>query len=502
MAHTKLWGSLHLGQQMAGGRLGDGTPLTGQQTLTSINPSNEGSLGDILLLDAAGYAKIITCAQAAAHQWRDIPAPVRGQVVKALATKISQNHEALAELISVEMGKTLIEARGEVQEMLDMADLAIGLSRSLAGQTLVSERVDHRLLETWHPLGVVGVITAFNFPMAVWAWNAMLACVCGNSVIWKPSSLTPFCALAVQQLCEAAIRECQAPPIFNLMIAEHSQSERLVADERVALVSFTGSTPVGRGVASVVSGRLGKVLLELGGNNAVIVDETANMDLVVPAVFFGAIGTAGQRCTTTRRVIIHESRYESLIQRLLAAYAQIKMGDPTHVDNHLGPLISQEAVDNYLVAVAELKRSSSLLTGGERVVGPGYFVTPCIAKVEPTIALWREEIFAPILLIATYTDFERAIAMHNDVPQGLSSALFTEQLRQAEWFLSARGSDCGLANINTGTSGAEIGGAFGGEKATGGGREAGSDAWKNYMRRQTTVINWSKALPLAQGLKF
>ncbi len=498
-----LFNALGLTRTMVGSRLGDGTPLSGKDVLDVINPSDETVLGTVSLMDAQHYDRVLDIARQAALQWRDVPAPVRGQVVRALRAEIASQHEHLAKLISLEMGKPLVEARGEVQEMLDMADVAIGLSRSLAGQTLVSERTDHRLQETWQPLGVIGIITAFNFPMAVWAWNAMLACICGNSVIWKPSHHVPFCALAIQQICEKVQKQCQTPAIWNLMMASNDVAERMVADPQVALISFTGSTSVGRQVASTVASRLGKVLLELGGNNAVIVDETANLDLAVPALVFGAIGTSGQRCTTTRRIIVHQQQYEPLVERLCKAYAQVKIGDPLYLENHVGPLVSAAAVQLYQDALSRLKQlGSHLLTGDEVLVRPGFFVKPTLATAKPDWPIWQEEVFVPITLITTYQDFDEAIALQNQVPQGLSSALFTEQLRHAEQFLSARGSDCGLANINTGTSGAEIGGAFGGEKATGGGREAGSDAWKAYMRRQTSVINWSQALPLAQGIVF
>jgi len=498
-----LFKTLGLDKRMAGTRLGDGTVLPGVDLLSSVNPSCHEVLAEIELMRADDYPKLLATAVTAAKAWRDVPAPTRGRVIAALRTELASQQDHLARLISLEMGKPLVEARGEVQEMLDMADVAIGLSRSLAGQTLVSERPDHRLQETWHPLGVVGVITAFNFPMAVWAWNAMLACVCGNSTIWKPSHHAPLCAIAVQQICEQVQKACQTPPIFNLMIADNALTQQLVADPAVALISFTGSTSVGREVASVVASRLGKVLLELGGNNAVIVDETANLDLAVPALVFGAIGTTGQRCTTTRRIIVHESQYDALVTRLKRAYSQVRIGDPLVSDNHVGPLVSAAAVALYQQSIADLKAlGSEMLVGAEALEGPGFFMRPTLATAKPTWPMWQEERFVPIVLIATYHDFSEAIAWQNDVPQGLSSALFTEQLRRAEWFLSARGSDCGLANINTGTSGAEIGGAFGGEKATGGGREAGSDAWKVYMRRQTVVINWSQALPLAQGIVF
>lgn len=498
-----LFKHLHLNNHMVGTRLGDGTILPGENIVSSINPTNKEVLAEIELTRDHDYDTLLTAAVTAAKAWRDVPAPVRGRVIAALRAAIVEKQEDLAQLISLEMGKPFVEARGEVQEMLDMADVALGLSRSLAGQTLVSERPDHRLQETWQPLGVVGVITAFNFPMAVWAWNAMLACVCGNSVIWKPSHHVPLCAIAIQQICEQVQLACKTPPIFNLMIADNHLAERMIADPEVALISFTGSTEVGRHVAKTVAFRLGKVLLELGGNNAVIVDETANLDLAVPALVFGAIGTTGQRCTTTRRIIVHESQYEALVLRLQKAYAQVHIGDPLIADNHVGPLVSQAALDLYQQALANLKAlGSEILTGGEALSGPGFFVKPTLATAKPDWPMWQEEVFVPITLITTYRDFSEAIAIHNDVPQGLSSALFTEQLRRAEWFLSARGSDCGLANINTGTSGAELGGAFGGEKATGGGREAGSDAWKAYMRRQTSVINWSESLPLAQGIVF
>jgi aldehyde dehydrogenase (NAD+) len=453
----------------------------------------------------ADYEAVMASAVEAAAQWRQVPAPKRGEVVRLLAEELRRHKSDLGTLVCLENGKILAEGLGEVQEMIDIADFAVGQSRMLYGLTMHSERPQHRMYEQWHPLGVVGIITAFNFPVAVWSWNALLAAICGNVSIWKPSPKTPLTAIAVQQLCTRVMRTAGAPPIFQLLIAPGTElASRLVDDRRVALVSFTGSTPVGRQVGQRVATRLGKSLLELGGNNAVLADETANLDLAVPAILFGAVGTAGQRCTTTRRVFVHAARAAELEQRLVHAYSQVKIGDPLEPDTLMGPLIDAEAVEHYQRAVAAAQAAGGeLLCGGQVLEGmSGHFVTPTIIRARNDWPIVQTETFAPILYIIHVSSLHDAIAQQNAAAHGLSSALFTDSLQHAEEFLSANGSDCGIANINLGTSGAEIGGAFGGEKDTGGGRESGSDAWKAYMRRQTSTINWSRELPLAQGIEF
>jgi aldehyde dehydrogenase (NAD+) len=421
-----------------------------------------------------------------------------------MAEELRRHKDALGSLVSLEMGKIKAEGDGEVQEMIDIADFAVGLARMLYGRTMHSERPHHRMYEQWHPVGLVGIISAFNFPVAVWSWNAFIAAVCGDACIWKPSPKTPLCAIAVQKIVNRVLERHRLPAIFSLFIdRDHRLAERFVADPRVELISFTGSTAVGRKVAQTVAGRLGKVLLELGGNNAIVVDEHADLDLVVPAVVFGAVGTAGQRCTTTRRLIVHEKLVKPLAARLVHAYGQVRIGDPLDPATLMGPLIDRAAVERYRSAVAAVRAAGGeILAGGRVLERPGNFVEPTIATARNEWPVVQDETFAPILYLIPCRDLEEAIALHNGVPQGLSSAVFTDDLRSAERFLSALGSDCGIANVNIGTSGAEIGGAFGGEKDTGGGREAGSDSWKAYMRRQTNTINWGRDLPLAQGIEF
>jgi len=412
--------------------------------------------------------------------------------------------DALGSLVALEMGKIKPEGDGEVQEMIDIADFALGQSRMLYGRSMHSERPRHRMLEQWHPRGVVGIISAFNFPVAVWAWNAFIAAVAGDVTIWKPSSSVPLCAIAVQNICNEVLNQNGYTGIFNLVIGKGSTiGERLIHDKRIPLVSFTGSTAMGRRVAEVVAKRFGKSILELGGNNAIIVDETADLKLVIPAIVFGAVGTAGQRCTSTRRIIVQEDLAADLVKRLVHAYQQVRIGNPLEARTLMGPLVNESAVEDYRHALGEIKKAGGeIIYGGKVKSGPGFFVEPTIVKANNDWDIVQHETFAPILYIITYKTIEEAVACHNAVPQGLSSALFTTNLQHAEYFLSAEGSDCGIANINIGTSGAEIGGAFGGEKETGGGREAGSDAWKAYMRRQTNTINWGRELPLAQGIKF
>jgi aldehyde dehydrogenase (NAD+) len=445
---------------------------------------------------------VIAKAQAAFHGWRMTPAPQRGEIVREIGNELRLHKADLGALVSIEMGKILAEGLGEVQEMIDMADFSVGLSRQLYGLTMHSERPAHRMYEQWHPLGVVGVISAFNFPVAVWSWNALIAAVCGDCVVWKPSSQTPLTAIAVQKICNRVFDRQGLKGVFNLTIGNSKAvGERMIEDRRIPLVSFTGSTQVGVHVAEVVARRLGRTILELGGNNAIIVMDDANLDLALRAVVFGAVGTAGQRCTTTRRLFLQRGIAERMTDALIAAYKQVKIGSPLDEATLMGPLVSPSAVADMLHGLEIIQQQGGEILCGGKHLG-GCFVEPALVRARADMPIVREEIFAPILYLIQFDKIEDAIGQHNAVPQGLSSAMFTTSLISAETFLSARGSDCGIANINIGTSGAEIGGAFGGEKETGGGREAGSDSWKAYMRRQTTTINWSSDLPLAQGIKF
>lgn len=470
----------------------------------SFNPCTGESLGEVLLGDRENYETLIPKVQAAFLHWREVPAPKRGQLVRDLGNALRANLEALGTLVSLEMGKILPEGIGEVQEMIDICDFAVGLSRQLCGNTMHSERPGHRMYEQWHPLGSIGIISAFNFPVAVWAWNAALAAVCGDTMVWKPSLQTPLVSIAVQNICNRVMSDHGVSGVFNLIIGHNdSVAEAMVADARLPLISFTGSTEVGRHVAATVGQRLGRSLLELGGNNALIVQPDADLDMAVRAIVFGAVGTAGQRCTTTRRLLVQRSILDGLGQRLVSAYQQIAPGDPTVPGTLLGPLVDAAAVGRFEAAVTQaVAEGGRVLVGGHRYQRPGNYVEPTIILMPAQTAIVRRETFAPILYIMAYDALSDAIAMQNDVAHGLSSAMFTSNLLSAESFLSVAGSDCGIANINIGTSGAEIGGAFGGEKDTGGGRESGSDAWKVYMRRQTNTINWSKQLPLAQGIQF
>jgi aldehyde dehydrogenase (NAD+) len=472
--------------------------------IESINPANGALLARVRTADAGDLEAAIASATQAAARWRDVPAPKRGEAVRRFGELLREHKDALGTLVSLENGKIKPEGDGEVQEMIDIADFAVGQSRMLYGKTMHSERPSHRMYEQWHPLGVVGVITAFNFPVAVWAWNALLACVCGNAVVWKPSPKTPLAALAVQSLANRIVETLELPSIFALVVSDNALASRFVADPRLALVSFTGSSAVGRDVATAVAGRFGKVLLECAGNNAVVVAEDADLDLVVPSVLFGAVGTAGQRCTTTRRLIVHRSRQDELLARLAKGYAQVGIGDPLEASTLMGPLIDGAAVDRFRAAIDEaVSAGGRVVTGGKVRAGPGHYVEPTIiAGVDPQAALVQRETFAPILYVLPFDSIDEAVRINNAVRQGLSSSVFTRDVRVAERFLSAAGSDCGIANVNIGTSGAEIGGAFGGEKETGGGRESGSDAWQAYMRRQTNTINWGRELPLAQGIRF
>jgi aldehyde dehydrogenase (NAD+) len=477
---------------------------TGGAIIESVNPATAKRLAQVRGATLADYEHVMTAAVAAAAAWRQVPAPKRGEAVRLLGDELRKYKDALGSLVSMENGKIKAEGDGEVQEMIDIADFAVGQSRMLYGLTMHSERPQHRMYEQWHPLGVVGVISAFNFPVAVWSWNAFLAAISGNATVWKPSPKTALCSLAVQHICNQVLERNELPAIFQLFIDAGTElATRFVEDRRVALVSFTGSTHVGRQIGVKVAERLGKSLLELGGNNAIIVDETANLDLAVPGIVFGAVGTAGQRCTTTRRVLVHRSRAAELERRLVAAYAQVRIGDPLEPGTLMGPLIDAGAVSRYSSAIAAAQaEGGQVLCGGKVLARAGNFVEPTIIRARADMAVVRTETFAPILYLIAYDTLDEAVAMQNSVPYGLSSAVFTDRLQVAERFLSADGSDCGIANVNLGTSGAEIGGAFGGEKDTGGGREAGSDSWKAYMRRQTNTINWSSELPLAQGIRF
>jgi aldehyde dehydrogenase (NAD+) len=470
----------------------------------SSNPSTGERLARVRAATETDYEHVLADAVAAAKLWRQVPAPKRGETVRLIGEELRAHKSALGSLVSLENGKIKAEGEGEVQEMIDIADFAVGQSRMLYGLSMHSERSQHRMYEQWHPLGVVGVISAFNFPVAVWSWNAFLAAIAGNAIVWKPSPKTALCAIAVQRICNRVLERLGLPPIFQLFIDHGTDlANRLVDDRRVALVSFTGSTEVGREVGMRVAARLGKSLLELGGNNAIIVEASADLNLVVPAVVFGAIGTAGQRCTTTRRVLVERSLLPELERRLVAAYGQIRIGDPLAAETLMGPLIDAAAVARYEeVVVTAQAQGARLLAGGKRIARSGHFVEPTLFRAAPGLAIVQQETFAPILYLIPYDTFAEAIEIQNSVAYGLSSAVFTDRLQVAERFLSTEGSDCGIANVNLGTSGAEIGGAFGGEKDTGGGREAGSDSWKAYMRRQTTTINWSPELPLAQGIRF
>ena len=489
-------------------------------TLDVITPIDGSKIASVKQVTEDEYAQIVARAHQAFLKWREVPAPKRGEVIRQLGVRLREFKSELGALVTLEMGKIIAEGEGEVQEMIDICDFACGLSRQLYGLTMHSERFHHRMYEQWHPLGVVGVISAFNFPVAVWAWNAAIAGVCGDSTLWKPASKTPLTAIACTKI---AAEVCKAndidPAIFSLVVGKGSTvGEKLLHDKRVPLVSATGSCQMGYRVGEVVGQRLGRTILELGGNNAIIVTPSANMDMVLPAILFGAVGTAGQRCTSTRRIIVHGSIRDELVGRLCKAYGDIRIGDPSKSDTLMGPLVTHDAVKDMQNAIGRIKEEGGeILYGGEKLDGSkypgGHYVKPCIAAAKNEFEIVQEETFAPILYIIEYgskrgtaasavDEIDQAIALHNGVPQGLSSAIFSNHLRETERFLAHAGSDCGIANVNIGTSGAEIGGAFGGEKETGGGRESGSDAWKAYMRRQTNTLNWSKDLPLAQGIQF
>ncbi len=476
--------------------------------LDSVSPVDGIKTGSVTCADKQAYEQVITKAQEAFAVWRMWPAPKRGEIVRQVGDALRANKEQLGKLVSYEMGKSLQEGYGEVQEMIDICDFAVGLSRQLYGLTMHSERPAHRMYEQWHPLGIVGIISAFNFPVAVWSWNSALAWVCGNTTIWKPSEKTPLCGIAVQNIVAAVFEKNHVPEGVNgLLQGGREVGEWLSADARIPLVSATGSTRMGKAVSAAVAGRLGRSILELGGNNAIIISQHADLDMALIGCVFGAVGTAGQRCTTTRRLIIHETVYDAFTEKLVKAYGQLRIGDPLNTHHHVGPLIDSDAVKMYLHAIEQCKQQGGhFIVAGGVLAGAGYesgcYVSPCIAEVTNEMAIVQQETFAPILYLMKYSTLEEAIALQNGVPQGLSSAIMTVNLREAEYFLSHTGSDCGIANVNIGTSGAEIGGAFGGEKETGGGRESGSDAWKAYMRRQTNTVNWSDTLPLAQGISF
>jgi aldehyde dehydrogenase (NAD+) len=478
------------------------------QLLKSHSPIHGQEIGEVKLASIRDYDVLMAKAQIASQYWRTIPAPKRGEMVRQMGNAFRENKEHLGKLVSLEMGKSLQEGLGEVQEIIDICDFAVGLSRQLYGLSMHSERPMHRMVEQWQPLGIVGVISAFNFPVAVWAWNATLAWICGNVVVWKPSEKTPFSALACQQIMQSVLKDNEIPEgLSNVIIGDSIIGKAMAEDPRMALLSATGSTRMGKSVAVAVAARLGKSLLELGGNNAIIISSEADPKLYIPAVVFGAVGTAGQRCTSTRRLIVHESMVEKVSADIAKAYAQIKIGDPLVTANHMGPLIDKMAVDGYLGAISAAKTEGAVLLYGGNVLKSnglenGFYVEPTLMRAENHYKTVQQETFAPILYIISYKTIEEALAIQNGVPQGLSSAIFSQNIRETEYFLSAVGSDCGIANVNIGTSGAEIGGAFGGEKETGGGRESGSDAWKAYMRRQTNTINYGSSLPLAQGIKF
>ncbi len=479
-----------------------------EKFIDSISPVDGKKIASVFGTSDLAYNQVITKAQQAFLQWRLWPSPKRGEVVRQVGEALRKNKESLGRLVSYEMGKSLQEGWGEVQEMIDICDFAVGLSRQLHGLTMHSERPGHRMYEQWHPLGIVGVISAFNFPVAVWSWNAMLAWVCGDVVVWKPSEKTPLCAIACQKIVAEVFQENGVPEgVSNVIVGDKAIGERMANDTRIPLISATGSTRMGKSVGAAVGARLGRSLLELGGNNAILITPDADLNIAIRAAVFGAVGTAGQRCTSTRRLIIQENIYEPVKNKLAAAYGQLRIGNPLDEANHVGPLIDRFAVEQYLRALEKCKEEgATFVVEGGVLEGDGFesgcYVKPCIVEAKPHFEIIQQETFAPILYLLVYQSFEEAIAIQNGVPQGLSSAIMTLNLREAEQFLSVAGSDCGIANVNIGTSGAEIGGAFGGEKESGGGRESGSDAWKFYMRRQTNTINYSPNLPLAQGIKF
>ncbi|MDQ7049338.1 MAG: aldehyde dehydrogenase family protein [Enterobacterales bacterium] len=498
---------LRISQQNSGACTGpDGWLSTPESAIiSSHNPATGELIATVQAATQDQYQCILKSAEQACEQWRAVPAPHRGEIVRKLGQALRHHKDALGSLVSLEMGKSKAEGDGEVQEMIDMADFAVGQSRMLYGKTMHSERPQHRMYEQWQPLGIVGVISAFNFPVAVWSWNAFIAAICGNVTLWKPSPKTPLTAIAVQNIVNEVLAEEQCPAIFHLIIDDENNqlAETMINDQRVKKLSFTGSSVVGKLVATQVASRMGRSLLELSGNNALIIDQSAILEHAIPAAVFGAVGTAGQRCTSTRRLIVHRSIYDQVKKQLISAYQQLNIGDPLDSNNHMGPLIDDKAVQQFLNVVDQAQQQGGkLLVGGHSIAGQGHFVEPTIIEADNEMPVVQQETFAPILYLIIFDDIQQAIDINNGVKHGLSSALFTQNLNHSEMFLSYAGSDCGIANINIGTSGAEIGGAFGGEKETGGGREAGSDAWKAYMRRQTNTVFWGQSPVLAQGIKF
>jgi len=499
---------LNLDKENKGASTGKNWLASKAAALNSYSPVDGNLIGSVTTADKQCYEEITRAAQQAFLYWRTVPAPARGEIVRQIGEALREYKEPLGKLVSYEMGKSLQEGYGEVQEMIDICDFAVGLSRQLYGLTMHSERPGHRMYEQWHPLGIVGIISAFNFPVAVWSWNSMIAWVCGNVCIWKPSEKTPLCAVACQHIISSVFATNNIPEgVCNVLIGDREVGEWMANDKRIPLISATGSTRMGKSVGAAVGARLGRALLELGGNNAIIVSKDADLDIAIRGVVFGAVGTAGQRCTTTRRLIVHDDVYEPFKERLVTAYKRLTIGDPLSEKNLVGPLIDKDAVKMYVEAIEKCKaEGGKFIVEGGVLHGDGYesgcYVKPCVAEVEPGYNIVQTETFAPILYLLKYKSIDEAINVQNGVPQGLSSSIMTLNLREAEQFLSYAGSDCGIANVNIGTSGAEIGGAFGGEKETGGGRESGSDAWKSYMRRQTNTINYSTNLPLAQAIKF
>jgi aldehyde dehydrogenase (NAD+) len=480
------------------------TPIEGRELIASVNPTTGEPIAKVAQVNEQDYDNIMNHAAEAFNTWRMVPAPKRGLVARDLGDELRKYKDPLGKLVTLEMGKIVQEGWGEVQEMIDICDFSVGLSRQLYGVTTHSERPLHRMYEQWHPLGVVGIISAFNFPVAVWSWNAAIAAVCGDTTIWKPSSEVPLTAIAVQNICNNVMKAHNIPGLFNLAVGRGSKiGERLINDRRIPLVSATGSCEMGYRIGRVVGERLGSTILELGGNNGIIVSDKGDLNLAIPAVLFGAVGTAGQRCTSTRRVFLHKKIAKDFTKSLVDAYKQVRIGDPLNPNTVMGPLVNEAAVSIMMAALDRIRdKGGKVIYGGKRFDRKGFFVEPTIVEAKHDWDIVHEETFAPILYLIEYENFDDVITWHNEVPQGLSSAIFTRDLLEAETFLSAKGSDCGIANVNIGTSGAEIGLAFGGEKETGGGRESGSDAWKAYMRRQTNTINWSTELPLAQGIKF
>ena len=504
----KIFKALGLDKTLKGVNAGGKWFASSGDYLEVINPTDGTLLARVEQASPGDYERAVRKAQEAFLKWREVPAPKRGEAVRQLGHALREKKEMLGRLVSLEMGKILTEGLGEVQEMIDICDFAVGQSRMLSGPTLQSERHFHRMMEQWHPLGPVGIVTAFNFPVAVWAWNTALAWVCGDSTVWKPSSKTPLCAIACQNIANEVFKRNGVPAGVSTVVVGRGSvvGEKLIADHRLPLISATGSTRMGKRIGQVVGARLGRTILELGGNNALIITPTADMRGAVASAFFGAVGTAGQRCTSTRRLIIHESIYDTFLKKLIANYKKVRIGDPLDPKTLMGPLIDEGAVSDYENAVKAAREQGGKVLYGGRVLPPPFghrtFVKPTIVEIDNSAPIVQQETFAPILYVMKYRTLDEAIAMHNDVPQGLSSAIYTDSVAEAERFVSCVGSDCGIANVNLGTSGAEIGGAFGGEKETGGGRESGSDAWKAYMRRQTNTINWGGEIVLAQGVEF